>query len=261
MTLYNEWLPAEATIDIMGELHTIHSPSKVGLFGAIGHLADASAAAFINSLGIDKPINYIVDVGANIGGTALLFHSAFPEARILAIEPMQVNYDCLTLNTMAFPQITPLKMAAHDKRCKIRIAMPTQEQRPDVQQSFGNSGLFSVYGQDAEHAETVAADMLDNIVDGTVDLLKIDVEGAELLVLAGAGRIVAEDRPIIIMELRPANIKMSGNTQEDVSGWAKKIGYKLVGKYIGDLVLFPREIKRPTKENMLGERFWKKEGS
>lgn len=250
MTLYNEWMPAEATIDILGELHTIYSPSKVGLFGALGHVSNASAITFVKGLGINKPISYIVDVGANIGGVTLLFHSAFPEARVLAIEPMQVNYDCLTRNIMAFPQITPLKMAAHDKRCKIRLAMPTQEQRPDIIQSFGNSGLFSVYGKDAEHAETVAADTLDNIVDAPVDLLKIDVEGAELLVLAGAGRIVSEDRPIIIMELRPANIKMSGNTQEDVGDWAKKIGYKLVGKYTGDLVLFPREIETPTKEEV-----------
>jgi FkbM family methyltransferase len=240
-------MPAEATIEIMGELHTIYAPSKPGLIGGIGHLAD-SAAAFIKNLGVHKPINYIVDVGAGIGATALLFHSAFPEARILAIEPMKDNYDYLTRNTTGFPQIAPLKMVAYDKRCEVRVSMPTQEQRPDLKQGFGNSGLYSVYGQDTEHSEIVAADTLDNIVDGKVDLLKIDVEGAELLVLAGAERIASEDRPIILVEFRPANLKMAGTTGDDVRGLIKKTGYKIVGQYLSDVVLFPIEIESPNED-------------
>ena len=256
MSLYNEWLPAEATIDIAGELHTIHAPSKVGLLGALCHVSDNGATAFIKGLCINKPISYIVDVGANLGGTTLLFHSAFTEARILAIEPVQVNYDCLTRNTTDFPQITPLKMAVHNKRCRVRLAMPTQEQRPDLPQGFGNSGLFSIYGQDIEHSEIVAADTLDNIVDGVVDFLKIDVEGAELLVLAGAGRILAEDRPIIIIEWRLPNIKMSGGAKDDIRSWAEKVGYKYVGQYVNDFILFPREILPPANSGNLRDRVW-----
>lgn len=258
MTLYNEWLPAEATIDVDGELRTVHAPSKVGLYGAIGHLANPSSVPFIRALGTNRPINYIVDVGANIGGTALLFHSAFPEARLLAIEPMEINYDCLARNIADIPQITLLKMAAHDKRCKIRIAMPTSEQRKDIPRSFGNSGLFSVYGQDDEHSETVAADMLDNMVDGRVDLLKIDVEGAELLVLSGAERIITKDRPIVIMELRPANILMSGNTMCDTERWGKRMGYEPAGQYMGDLVLFPIEADPPPGWGKTTDQCWTK---
>lgn len=242
MSLYNEWLPAEATIEIMGELHTIYAPSKVALFGMMGHNADSGNANFIRNSSTVKPINYIVDVGASVGGVSLMFHQAFPDAKILAIEPMAVNYECLVRNTKKFPEIHPLKMAAYSEQGTIRVAMPLQEQRPDCEPGFGNSGLFSIYGQDKEHSEFVPADTLDNIVDGTVDLLKIDVEGAELIVLSGAKRILTEDRPIIIIEIRPSNLEMGGTTAEQHRDWFKEIGYKLVAKYLGDYVLCPQEL-------------------
>lgn len=254
MTLYNKWLPAEATIEILGELHNIRAPSKIGLFGALGHTADGGNTAFIRGANAVKPINYIVDVGASIGGTVLMFHVAFPDAKILAIEPMKINYDCLVHNTKKFPEIHRVKMAAYNKTCDIRVAMPTQEQRTDCNPDFGNPGLFSIYGQDKEHSEVVPADTLDNIVDGVVDLLKIDVEGAELMVLRGAKRILSEDRPVIILEMRPGNLEMAGTTQEQHADWFKEIGYKLVAKYLGDLVLCPRELgAEPWKRRWEGE--------
>jgi len=242
MSLYNEWLPAEATIEIMGELRHLRAPSKVSLFGMLGHNADPGNANFMRNASSVKPINYVVDVGACVGGVSLMFHQAFPDAKILAIEPVEVNYECLAYNTKRFPKIRPLKMAAHSKKGEIRIAMPTEEQRPDCHPGFGNSGLFTIYGQDHAHSEVVPADTLDNIVDGTVDLLKIDVEGAELVVLSGAKRILTKDRPIIIAEIRPSNIEMSGSTVEQHRDWFKEIGYKLVAKYLGDYVLCPQEL-------------------
>ena len=41
---------------------------------------------------------------------------------------------------------------------------------------------------------------LDDLVDGPVDLIKIDVEGAEALVVSGANRIIDEQRPTVISE-------------------------------------------------------------
>ena len=241
-TLFHDWVEAEATIEVMGNLTTLCAPSKMQLVGALGHISDDGNISFIRNLGKTKPINYVVDVGANIGGTALLFQSAFPDADMLAIEPVELNYKYLLLNIKRFPKITPLKMVAYDKKRTVRVSMPTPTQRKDLNIRFGNSGLYSIFGEDYEHSEVVEADTLDNIANTKVDLLKIDVEGAEFYVLGGAERFIAKDRPMLIVESRPATLEMARVTEEYSREWFKRINYKLVGKYFGDLVLCPADL-------------------
>ena len=89
----------------------------------------------------------------------------------------------------------------------------------------------------------VQADTLDNIADGRVDFLKIDVEGAEALVFAGAKRIMTKDRPVIAIELSTRNIEMAGHTVYDYQDYFKTLGYILVGRYRGDSIMVPVELK------------------
>ena len=246
--MIKDWAPAEATIDLGGVMTSIKCPSKPQLLGLFKHLTFDENFLFIRGASKIKPIKYIVDVGANVGSTALLLHLAFPEARILAIEPMTINYDCLLHNTKDIPLIKTLKMGAYSKRCQLNLAMPSPEQRPDVLVKHTNGGLFSVYGEGGE-GEMAAMDRLDNLVDARVDFLKIDVEGAEGDVLDGAKRIIARDRPIIMMELRPTNMDMAGNDIEGYQRYIDAAGYRPVGNYLGDVLLHPKELKHVGWEN------------
>jgi FkbM family methyltransferase len=189
-----------------------------------------------------KEINYIVDVGGNIGATALMFHAAFPNARILALEPMSMNWECLVYNTKDIPEITCRKTAVGSERGHISLSLPDDTQRPDIDSDLsGTSGLFSIFGK-GTRTETSTVDLLDNIVTAKVDILKIDVEGAEAEVLIGAKRIMREDRPIVFIELRKANVAMGGHTHKDYNNYFASIGYREVGKYLGDHILVPNEI-------------------
>ena len=243
MTLHNEWVEAEANIDIGNKMFNIKSPSKVALHGALGHLAPETNHLYMRHANKTKPIKYVVDVGANMGATTLLFNRAFPDARILAIEPVEINYRYLLHNTRGIANITALKIAASNKRSMIKLSMPTTEQRPDLHRRFGNSGLYSIFGKDDEHSETVQADTLDNIVTDKVDFLKIDVEGAEALVYEGASRIMTEDRPVMVVELRGQNIEMSGHTFQEYTSYFEALNYAVVGAYRGDYVMCPAELE------------------
>lgn len=64
----------------------------------------------------------------------------------------------------------------------------------------------------------VQLERLDNLVEPTykIDLIKIDVEGAELGVLKGAVDIIKRDKPVIIFEFGLGASDYYGTTPEDI---------------------------------------------
>lgn len=57
---------------------------------------------------VDNPVN-IIDAGANIGCTSVYFARLYPDARIIAIEPDQDNFDTMLENIRPYPNIIPVK--------------------------------------------------------------------------------------------------------------------------------------------------------
>lgn len=53
----------------------------------------------------------IVDAGANIGLASIYFANNYPEAKIIAIEPEQSNFELLKKNVAPYPNIIPLQAA------------------------------------------------------------------------------------------------------------------------------------------------------
>ena len=69
---------------------------------------------------------------------------------------------------------------------------------------------------------------LDDLhLDGRVRLMKMDVEGAEPLVVRGATRLLAEHRPVILSELHPTQLeRASGVTPDQFLVQMRAIGYR-----------------------------------
>lgn len=68
---------------------------------------------------------------------------------------------------------------------------------------------------------------LDEYCFRDVDLIQLDIEGAELLALKGAAETIALCKPVISVELR-GHAGRYGNTDEDVRRWLASQGYALV---------------------------------
>jgi FkbM family methyltransferase len=126
----------------------------------------------------DYSFNYIgnpkiiLDIGANIGDTAIFYSILFPGAQIFAIEPNPSVHERLGLNTAQFPNIKICKCAVADTTGKIDLFV-------------GGSHLGSSIKAREQNTQSISVDVfsledfckMQNL--SKVDILKFDIEGAE----------------------------------------------------------------------------------
>lgn len=119
-----------------------------------------------------EPPHTIVDAGANIGLASLYFAQRFPQAKIFSLEPDRSNFDMLTSNTRLHPQIVPLKYALWDKNMMLEIVDGGHDKWGLQVREAEDNPSRDVQGVNLEYLMTK-----HNIKQ--IDLLKIDIEGAE----------------------------------------------------------------------------------
>jgi FkbM family methyltransferase len=122
---------------------------------------------------LEKEPMTIIDAGANIGTASCYFAARFPKAKILALEPDPSNYGMLCRNVAHLSQVIPLQTALWWKPGTLHLVTAgrhksqVEVREPDAQP--GNAEVEAVTMGDliARHGLTF------------IDLLKIDIEGAE----------------------------------------------------------------------------------
>lgn len=116
------------------------------------------------------PSPLIVDAGSNIGMSILYFKKLYPDSSIIAFEPDPVVFDVLSEN-----------VSRNDLRgVKLVKAAVGPEQTTS---RFTREGGFAGGAIAAEGDFEVSVDRLSNHIDRPVDLVKLNVEGAELSVI------------------------------------------------------------------------------
>ena len=141
----------------------------------------------------------IVDVGANIGfNTVYAARRVGPAGRVIAIEPAADNLSVLHENIAAnaLENVEVLAVAAgraHEVRTLFLRG--------------GHSAVNSLFEPSVYGAVTGATPVrvapLDDLVPGAADLVKIDVEGAEIDVLLGMARLLQNASIQVIAEWHP----------------------------------------------------------
>jgi FkbM family methyltransferase len=140
--------------------------------------------------GLLAPGMRVADVGANIGYYLLLIESVVGAAgSVVCVEPEAANLRELRRNIAAngFTNVKVVAAAAgaEDGAVSLRSGI--------------NAAIVGAGAGDQE----VQLVRLDSALAGPVDFLKIDVEGYEGQVLAGAQRVLAEHRPTLFLEVHP----------------------------------------------------------
>jgi FkbM family methyltransferase len=157
-----------------------------------GEFSYAETALFEQLCGLD---DIVVEAGANIGAhTVGLAKRVGPTGRVIALEPQRVIFQNLCANVAlnGLFNVDCLHVAASDRRQKLYVP------RPDYL-AAGNFGGVSL--NEDEAGEPVEAWPIDELFrHDRLTLLKIDVEGMESQVLAGAARTIERFRPILYVE-------------------------------------------------------------
>lgn len=150
----------------------------------------------------------ILDIGANIGMTALVF-AAIPGSRVIAFEPMPRTYAYLRRNAEAngLANLETHCLGLSDQPGTARIG----ERAPGMDSaSFGI--LDGSEAADGLFSETVALSSLDVFVADAglerVDYLKIDVQGWDTHVLKGGLETIRKHRPVIQIEVAAAEMEL-----------------------------------------------------
>jgi FkbM family methyltransferase len=115
----------------------------------------------------------IVDVGANCGMTSVFFANQYPAARIWALEPEPSNYSALVRNARPYPNIVPILAALWSEDGEVEIFSPWPKFT-----KWGKWG-FHVRSGKGCRALTLRSLMSEIGID-SIDMLKVDVEGAEI---------------------------------------------------------------------------------
>lgn len=141
-----------------------------------------------------------VDVGANEGYFSILAASANPAARVIAFEP-QPDVAAIIVRNAAANGLSNLQVhsiAVADAPGKVDIVLARHSGGTHLA-SVGKSSRF-------ERRVSVPADTLDNIIPKeNIRLMKMDCEGAELLVVRGARQLIQSGRvDFIVVDYHPA---------------------------------------------------------
>jgi len=177
-----------------------------------------------------QPGMVVVDAGANIGEITLVAAKRTGDTgRIIAFEPIDAIAQSLEEN---------IRRNALGTATVVRAGLSDTCGSTSIYASCGQSytgkehhGLGSLYGgvNDGPALQTIRLTTLDAyLLEHPVqrlDLIKIDIEGAELPCLRGAERTIARHRPLLVIEIQAQSAIAAGYRQTDILDYLAQFGY------------------------------------
>ena len=175
-----------------------------------------------------KPGMIFFDVGAHIGEYVIVGATTVaPNGEVHAFEPDERNFNLLQ-NNVKMNNLSNVVLnftAVYEENTTLELI---QTQEPSTSHIASNSLI------ETGSFQTVKAITLDSYKNNKgidrVDVLKIDVEGAELFVLRGAETLLDKPKgkaPIVIFEYSQANCQRFGYHPDDIIKFLKSKGYTI----------------------------------
>lgn len=153
----------------------------------------------------------VLDIGAHVGTFAIpLARRAGPHGLVCAFEPLRWSYELLVLNVEMnglAGAIWPVRAAVSNEVRSFSVETPNQR-------NTGGSRLL----ESPDGVESIVLDewVVSRLPGRSIDMVKIDVEGMELLVLAGAQETIQHHQPCVYLEVNRDHLAQYGANVGDI---------------------------------------------
>jgi FkbM family methyltransferase len=186
-----------------------------------------------------------LDVGANVGVYTLLAASIIRSGAVYSFEALPKNYERLVENLQLnnLQQVKPFAIAISDSQGSIALDLAEGDSMPFIT------------SQSSDRTITVPTNTLDQLLHDhpkeSCTLGKMDIEGAEILALKGATRLLEQQRPPVwVLEINDA-VKNFGHEKQDVVDLLKGYGYSLYAYNVDTNQLCPISLAEQDGNNVL----------
>lgn len=206
-----------------------HLPRILSVLPNFGrNLADV-----VGALEIREP--HVIDVGANIGDTAILLARFAPGAKVLCIEGDSRFMSDLERNTAQIGGVTIAQAILADRSAQVRGQFKTKN---------GTAHIALGEGNDLLQVQTLDDLLMTYPEFSCPDVIKVDTDGFEPAILRGAKDVLASSKPVVFYEWHPDFYDMAGEDNVSHADFLMDLGYDgfMIFTNAGDLLL---RIRRP----------------
>jgi FkbM family methyltransferase len=145
----------------------------------------------------------VLDLGGNIGCSAIYFANRWPNARIVVVEPLPSTFELLKENTRFYSNIRSVHAAAHPRRETISLHVPKT--------GFWGARVTTVARNGAAQSHSAPGvpveDLMSEYGIDHIDILKMDIEGSEADLFANNPHPWLSRTRLVMIELHD-NIRM-----------------------------------------------------
>ena len=216
-------------------------------------------------------VRVIFDVGSCEGEDAIRYSLLFPSAVVFAVEPLPSNVRLIEGNLARYPHVSvrvlPFALSNSAGSATLFVSSGQPEGATSEDWDYGNKSSSLLRPE--RHLDVhpwvhfndqieVATDTLESVCSREgitdIDLVHLDVQGAELTVLEGAGSLL-ERIGAIWMEVEAISLYEGQPLKPEVEHFMAARGFRrmvdTVDSVSGDQLYFNPRILRPKRESLL----------
>ena len=171
-------------------------------------------ADVVDALEAKEP--HVIDVGANIGDTAILLARFAPGAKVLCIEGDSRFMPDLKCNTAQISGVTIAEAILSDQSAQVKGEFVKEKGTAHVVLGKGGALL---------QVQTLDDLLMAYPEFSCPDIIKIDTDGFEPAILRGAKNVLASSKPVVFYEWHPDCYNMAGEDNISHADFLMDLGY------------------------------------
>lgn len=190
---------------LASEITVWGDPADTGIFGSIHHTGHYEPHVMLALQRLLPADAICIDGGANIGVLSLAMALYAPKGKVFSFEPGENNFSYLEANIEANGSSTvePIRAGLWDSTGVLQL---------NVEEGHQGGAFVGESVNNFTTAESIDATTVDHFVEKMgltrIDLIKLDIEGAEPWALAGAEETIRRFGPALLIEFNPVALRL-----------------------------------------------------